>query len=45
MDGTTDSIDMSFSKLQELVIDRKIWHAAVHGGRKRVRHNSATKLN
>ena len=45
LDGTTDSIDMSFSKLQELVIDRKIWHAAVHGGRKRVRHNSATKLN
>ena len=45
LDGTTDSIDMSLSKLQELVIDRKIWHAAVHGGRKRVRHNSATKLN
>ena len=45
LDGITGLMDMSFSKLQELVIDRKIWHAAVHGGRKRVRHNSATKLN
>ena len=31
LDGSTDSIDMSLSKLQEIVKDRKAWCAAIHG--------------
>ena len=37
LDGITDSIDMGFGGLRELVIDREAWHAAVHGVAKR--HN------
>ena len=46
VDGITDSTDVSFSELREMVMDREAWRAAIHGvAKSRTRLSDWTELN
>ena len=46
LDGVTDSMDVSLGELWEMVMDREVWHAAIHGVVKsRTRLSDRTELN
>ena len=46
LDGTRNSMDMSLSKIRELVMDREAWRAVIHGVRKsQTRLSDGTELN